>query len=468
ARPGCGQGWGQVALIWISIIFYVAVQLAIGVWASRRVHTEGDYLLAGRRLGLGLASVSLFATWFGAETVMGSSAAVAEQGLAGGRADPFGYAICLFLMAIFLAYQMRRRNYVTLGDFFRERYSPLLERVAVLVLLPAVIIWAAAQLLAFGQILNVLTEVPLALSLVAATVLVILYTTLGGLWGDVVTDAVQGAVLVIGLVILLGFVLAAAGGIGAGIAAIEPGQLRLVAPDETGWARLELWMIPILGSLVSQEALSRLLAARSPAIARRACFAAAGVYLALGLIPVTIALVGAHLAPDLAHRDQFLPVLAANLLPPVLFAILIGALLSAILSTVDSTLLTASALVSHNLVVRALPRLSEKGRVRSARIIVVLAGLAAYAIARGDETILDLVVLASSFGTAGLLVTVLFGLWTRRGGPMTALAALIVGFAVTLWGEALFALEAPFMTAIGAAALTFLLGAFIRPRPEAA
>ena len=207
---------------------------------------------------------------------------------------------------------------------------------------------------------------------------------------------------------------------------------------------------------------------RSPAIARRACFAAAGVYLALGLIPVTIALVGAHLAPDLAHRDQFLPVLAANLLPPVLFAILIGALLSAILSTVDSTLLTASALVSHNLVVRALPRLSEKGRVRSARIIVVLAGLAAYAIARGDETILDLVVLASSFGTAGLLVTVLFGLWTRRGGPMTALAALIVGFAVTLWGEALFALEAPFMTAIGAAALTFLLGAFIRPRPEAA
>lgn len=79
-------------LSWIPLVLalYDLVPLGINVFASRHLRTEADYLLAGRNLGLGLASVSLFATWFGAETVIGSAGAVAANGLSGGRADPFG------------------------------------------------------------------------------------------------------------------------------------------------------------------------------------------------------------------------------------------------------------------------------------------------------------------------------------------------------------------------------------------
>jgi Na+/proline symporter len=110
------------------VLLYVVSQLAIGVAVSRRQRTEGDYLLAGRSLGYPLAIFSIFATWFGAETCIGSAGAIYEQGISGGSADPFGYALCLLLAGLVFAAPLRRRGYVTLADLYRERYSPGVER----------------------------------------------------------------------------------------------------------------------------------------------------------------------------------------------------------------------------------------------------------------------------------------------------------------------------------------------------
>nr|VFJ93037.1 MAG: Sodium:solute symporter family protein [Candidatus Kentron sp. LFY] len=120
--------------IWIVIFGYFALQLGVGVWASRQIHGQFDYLLAGRRPGLTLVTFSLFSTWFGTEAAMGSAAATAEKGLAGGHVDPFGYALCLIAMVLFLACQLRKRGYLTLGDFFRDRYGRSVEVLAVFIL----------------------------------------------------------------------------------------------------------------------------------------------------------------------------------------------------------------------------------------------------------------------------------------------------------------------------------------------
>ncbi|MEO7557886.1 MAG: sodium:solute symporter, partial [Gammaproteobacteria bacterium] len=79
------------------IFVYIFAQLAIGMFVSRRIKTESDYLLAGRSLGYGLATFSMFATWFGAEALVGSAGAVYDEGLSGSAADPFGYGLCLIL-----------------------------------------------------------------------------------------------------------------------------------------------------------------------------------------------------------------------------------------------------------------------------------------------------------------------------------------------------------------------------------
>lgn len=455
--------------IWAAIVGYLLIQLLIGVWAARRVQGENDYLLAGRSLGPFMVAISVFATWFGAETVMGSAAAIAEKGLSGGRADPFGYAICLLAMALFIAYRMRAAGYVTLGDFFRARYGKEAEVLAVVILVPASVIWAAAQLLAFGQILVVVSSINIDIALIVAGGLVILYTVLGGLLGDVVTDIFQGAVLVIGLVVLLFLAVSAAGGWEAALAKIEPKQLSLIDPMEGPFARLDAWMIPIIGSLVSQEAISRFLAARDAATAKRACYAAAGVYLAVGMVPVLIALFGAHMDLGIGHRDEFLPLMAQKLLPTLLFVVFVGALLSAILSTVDSTILSVSSLVSHNLLAR-LPRFAtDRARLRAARVTVVIAGVCAYLVARSGDTIYGLVQTASSFGTAGISVAVLFGLWSRFGGQVAALSSLTAGIAATVGFQTLWEIEAPFITSVALALVVFVaVAAFERRQPAIA
>ncbi len=455
-------------LIIPALLGYMALQIVIGAWASRFVKTDSDYLVAGRSLTLPFVAMSLFATWFGAETVMGSSAAVYQDGLSGGRADPFGYALCLLGMGLFLAHRLRSRNYVTLGDLFRDRFSRTTEIAGSLLFIPSLVTWGAAQLLAFAYIIRELTGLDLTPALVLVTGLVVVYTWMGGLLGDVVTDFLQGGVLILGLIILAVTVVAAAGGLGAAISSIEPDQLRLVGKDESLWQRLDVWSVPVIGSLVSQAALARLLAARTPETARVGAFAGFGLYLTVGLIPVALALFAVHLDLTVAEGDQFLPSLAQTLLPPPLYVIFMGALVSAILSTIDSTFLTISALISHNVVAPAFPSLGVKRRLALTRGVLVLTGLTALAIAlaqaANSKSIIDILLLADALGTAGLVVVVLIGLYTTRfGGPAAALTAFACGVGGYPLAGAL-DLGAPYLFSLAAALTAYVTVALAQRR----
>ncbi|MBU6373797.1 MAG: sodium:solute symporter [Alphaproteobacteria bacterium] len=411
---------------------YILLQIGIGVWFGRNVRTDEDYFLAGRRLGLWPIALSVFATWFGAETLVGSTAAIASEGLSGARAEPFGYALCLLAMAFLVAGQFRARGYVTLADFFRDRFDPHTERVAALVTVVVSVIWAAAQLLALASILHVALGWPQSVTLIVATLVVIVYTSFSGLMGDVVTDMVQSVVLIGGVLLVFTALAQNAGGIEPMLARIEPAQLAFVGPGESWLARIDAWAIPVLGSLITQEAISRFLAAKSPKLARHATLAAAALYLGLGSIPVLIGLSGAHLPGAADAGDAFLPRLAAEVLPPVLFLVFSAALLSAILSTVDSNLLSVSSMLTVNVMGDLHARASERLKLQIARATTIGAGLVALAIALSGQTIYELIALTSVFGQAGILVAVMFGMFSRFGGRRAAAAALWTCIVVNL------------------------------------
>src|SRR5688572_28143132 len=164
----------QPVLIGIGV--YLLVQVAFGIAVSRRMASESDYLIAGRRLGVGLAAFSIFATWFGAETVVGAAGSIYSDGLAGGSADPFGYGLCLVVLGVVIAVPLWRRQYTTFGDLFRERYSIGVERLAVLLMVPTSVLWAAAQIRAFGQVVSASSDLDVNVAITGAAVLVIVYT----------------------------------------------------------------------------------------------------------------------------------------------------------------------------------------------------------------------------------------------------------------------------------------------------
>lgn len=453
----------------IGIVGYLLVQFAIGIVVSRRIANERDYLLAGRRLGLGLAAFSIFATWFGAETVVGAAGAIYSDGLAGGSADPFGYGLCLVVLGVFVAAPLWRRQYTTFGDLFRDRYSVGVERLAVLLMVPTSVLWGAAQIRAFGQVVSAVSNLDVSIAITAAACFVVIYTVVGGLLADVVTDFVQSIAVIVGLVVLLFAIGGANGGFPALATLIDPARIQLFSTaDVPPLELIEAWAVPICGSLLAVEMLSRILGCKTAATARNATLLGAGIYVAVGMIPVTIGLAGPALVPGLDEPEQLIAVLAERHLSTFLYVMFAGALISAILSTVDSCLLAASSLVSHNLIVPLMPTISERGKIRCARIGVALFGLTAYVIALYAGGIYELVATASAFGSAGIFVVGLFGLFGSVGRAPSAYAALTAGVSVWAAGEYLLEWSTPYIIALSAAVLAYLAAAALAPAPHPA
>lgn len=451
----------------LGIAAYIALQLAIGVVVSRRVRNEDDYLVAGRSMGYVLSTFSIFATWFGAEACSDAAGTVYESGLGWTSTEPYAYGVALALAGVWLAAPLWSKRLTTLADLFRERFSPGVESFAAVLLIPTSLFWAAAQVRVFGHVIAGASELDHDAAMAVATGVVILYTTFGGMLADAITDVVQGLALIVGLAVLLFGVFGEFGGVAGALGQVDPARLDFAAPAPEAWLGIaEAWTLPIAGSLVAQELIARLSSARSGVVARRSAALAGVIYAFVGSIPVVIGLVGPTLLPDLAEPDQLLPELARTRLSTLGYTLFAGALVSAILSTVDSALLVSSSLFSHNLVGRLRPQLDERGKLRVARSCTVGFGLLAFVFALWADSVGDLIELTNGFGSAGVFVLLVFGLFTRFGGAASAFAALIAGAATFSLGYAL-EWDYPYLTALGVSLLAYAALARVRVRRTA-
>jgi len=422
-------------LLGAALIANVVVLFGVGFWARGRIASSEDYLVAGRRLGVPLASATLFATWFGAGTLLVASDEVRAEGLRAAALDPLGAGLCLLLAGIFLAAPLWRMRLLTLIDFYRIRFGPRAETLGAILLVPGYLGWIAAQLVALASLLDVIFGLDRTLGLLLVFVVGTGYTLIGGMWSVVATDALQAALLLVGLVAMA---VAALAGLGDG--AVAEGWLRILR--ETPPERLDLvprenlesllgWLAVLaagsLGNLPSQDLMQRVFAARSATVARRACLTAGVAYLTFGSIPVLLGLAAALLSPD-DHRS-ILPILAGLLLHPLGSVIFVLAVVSAVLSTIDSAILAPAGVIAENLLAR-LPR-RRVARLALDQMAVVGVATASLGVAFLGEDAYGLLESAYEIGLVSLLVPLALGMTTRRGGEPAALAAMIVG--TSLW-----------------------------------
>jgi Na+/proline symporter len=289
------------------------------------------------------------------------------------------------------------------------------------------------------------TTIDFTTAVTAAALVVLIYTVAGGMLADAYNDLIQGIAVILGLTILLIVIVIDMGGIGAALSTISPERLTFVTPEGESLSfmgRLELWMVPIMGSVMAQELVGRVVYYPSVKVAFNSCMRAGTIYFLVGMIPVIIGLLGVSYMPNLSDPETIMPQLAKTHLSQFGYVIFIGALVSAILSTVDSTLLSVSALISHNLVLPSLSSPSERLKVVIARSGVVLSGVVAYAIAFSSDSITGLVELASSLGGPSILVVTSIALFVKKGDATNAMYALL-GSIVT-WGVCHFVFEMDF------------------------
>lgn len=461
-------------MVLFGMIGYVLAQFAVGIWVSRRVKSETDYILAGRSLGPTLIAFSVFATWFGAEAIVATTAEVYDKGISGALIDPFAYGLAVVAAGLLYAGMLWRKGVTTFADVFRERFSPGVEKLVVIILLPGSVFWAAAQIRAFGQVLSSSSDMSLHTAITVAAFLVASYSVVGGLLADAVTDFLQGAAVMIGLVVLTIAVAIAGGGPTQALQGMPADHLTFASSHHgTPLELIEAVSVAFFGSFVAIELISRFLGARSAAVARNGTVAGGAMYIAFGLLPVFLGLaasgmVGANpeLKAKLVDSEQVVSVLSEHYLPQWHYVIFGGALISAILSVVHSALHASGAQVSHNIVVRLVPTLGMRGKLMAARLSVVALTVAAFGLAITSERIKELVEIASAFGSAGVFVSAGFGMFSRFGGATSAAVSILLGTAVWAVGRFVLEWEAPYLIALGCSAAAYIAIAVIQPRRE--
>lgn len=421
--------------LWIigGVSFYIAVMLSVGFWASRRVKDTKDYVVAGGHMGWWLSFGTIFATWFGAETCMGSSSTAFEKGILGVIADPFGAGFCLVISGIFFAKFFKGLGIKTIVDFFEIRYGRKAASGFSLIYLPVYLGWIGAQLLAFGIILNSLTGLPILPSVLISTAVVLIYTYSGGMWADAATDLFQMIILVAGLLILFPVLLADMGGFAKAKAVVPPEFFYFYPrnPSPLTWLNyLQAWMIVGLGSLPAQDLFQRTMAPKTPSMARWASISAGIFYVMIGMLPVLLGIIGRAALPENTGGSILID-LALKYLPAPLIALMVGALLSAIMSSADSALLAPASIVGNNIVPYLKPDADDRLKLSWCRLSVPLIGILSLILALYFKNIYRLCQEAWGVLLVGLAAPMIAGVYWKRANTKGAVAGALAG--ITSW-----------------------------------
>lgn len=389
-------------------------------------------MLAGRSLPLLLSSSAMFATWFGAETVFGASSEFLSGGLYAVIEDPFGASLCLLLFGAFYAGKLYKLNLLTLGDFFRIKFGRTTELVASVFLAPPYLGYIAAQLVAMGLIMNVVTGLAVWEGVVISAVVVTIYTYIGGMWAISITDFIQTVIIIFGLLILSIVLAVKAGGVSAVMSQVPEENFKFLPALE--WkevtAYIAAWSVLGLGSIPSQDVFQRSMSSNSVKTAVWSCYIAAFFYLTIAMLPLFISLCTRHLYPEQLEGDTQLSlpnmVLAHTTLPvQILF---FGSLLSAIMSTTSSAILAPAAIVSENVVKPlAKHRYSDKQLLLVTRIGVLIFSASATAMACMRSNIYELVGESSILSLVSLFAPLTLGLYWKRTSSAGALAGMVLG-----------------------------------------
>lgn len=458
------------------VVLYMVITVTIGLLAARRVSSAKDYLVAGRGLPLYMNTATVFATWFGAETVLSVSATFAKDGLQGIAGDPFGASACLVIAALLFARVFYRMDLLTIGEFYKKRYGKGVEVLTSVAIAASYLGWTSAQMTALGLVIHVLSggAVPLNFAIMLGAGLVLFYTIFGGMWSVAFTDLFQTVIILIGLSLVAWLVGGQAGGYDKVIAqAAAEGKFNFFpasSDTKAWWGMAGAFFTFCFGSIPQQDVFQRMTSARNEQTAVRGTLLGALIYFLFAFVPIFIAYAALVTNPEMAKLfgaedgreiQRILPDLVLNKMPLWAQVMFFGALLSAILSTASGALLAPTATITTNVIKPFVPHLSDRTYLLLLRLTLVTFTLAALLFALNSRsTMYEMVQNAYKVTLVMAFVPLAAGVYWRRATTQGALAAAVMGVVVWLAAETLGAEQdiPPQLIGFAASILSMVLG----------
>lgn len=424
------------------IIFnlYFLIVFAIGWYSMRATKNEKDYWIAGGKLGWGVGGATMAATHTSAGTFIGTIGVIYAVGWSFAWvliSIPLAY---WFMVAV-LAPRFTKVKELTLPAFLEKRYDSKSTRgIGALIILIATVVYVMAQIVAGGLVANIVFGVPINIGMIVFTIILLVYTVIGGMLAVAYTDFLQMIIMVIGTIVSVPLALSYFGGIGHLVDLVQ--TIKPLTFEWKGFSTSLLFTMGLaffLGSVATPEKVVRLYAMKDMKAIRRGILLSIILVCGINLMVFILGLSAMVLFPQLPTGDLAMPLIAKAVLPTFIGTIMLAAITSAMMSTVDSLLLVAGSALSEDIYQNLIhSKASEKRRLLVARIGIVIVGvipllLILQGYAEG-ELIQFIVVLFSAIMAAGFFVPVVGGVLWKKATKAGAISSMLGGIITTgIW-----------------------------------
>lgn len=458
-------------LLWFVIIYWI-ISVGIGLWAASRVHTTKDFAIAGRHLPFYMVTATVFATWFGSETVLGIPATFLQEGLHGVVADPFGSSLCLILVGLFFAAPLYRMNLLTIGDFYKKRFGRKVEVLTTIAIVISYLGWVGAQITALGLVFNVVSngEISRQAGMMIGSGTILIYTLFGGMWAVAITDFLQMIIICVGMLYIGGEVSGMVGGVGAVV------QHASAAGKFSFWPTMDLkeiiafaaaWITMMFGSIPQQDVFQRVQSSKTEKIAIWGSVLGGSLYFIFAFVPMFLAYSATLIDPSMVKKlidedpQMILPTLVLQHAPLFAQVMFFGALLSAIKSCASATLLAPSVTFTENILRPMMDKMSDHKLLRLMRIVTLSFTVLVTLYAMNSKlSIFKMVENAYQITLVMAFVPLACGVYWERATNQGALLAIFLGLSTWL-AMIIFGPEDPFIPAQFAGLIASALGMIV-------
>ena len=426
------------------VVAYMLVMLWIGWRSSKRISSNTDFMVAGRRLGPFLMAGTLAATEIGG----GSSLGVVQQGMQNHGLSAAWYIITMglaFVILTFLAPKFRAASVKTVPEYFRRRYGKSAGVVTAIIMLIPLIGLTEGQFVASATILSTMLGIGYKEAIVIVAVIVTAYSVMGGLWSVTITDFVQVFMIVIGMIIAVPFALRTAGGWDSVVANV-PAETFSMFKGYSPMAVVSLTVMYVATFTVGQEAVSRYYAARDGKAARQGSILAAIINFVFAFVPAILGIITlALMNMGVFSADEFadvgaryaLPVLAIHTMPAIICGLLFAGIISATMSSSDSDLLGAGSIFANDIYRAVLkPDADNKEVMRVTRITMVVVSLISMCAALfNPASLIAILTFAFTLRAAGTFFPYVLGHYWKGGSLAGTIASVVSGSIVVIYLE---------------------------------
>lgn len=452
-------------MIYITVVTaVVAVLCAVTIWKARRVRSQADFLVAGRKLPWAVLVFTLLSSWIGAGSLFSGGENAYHNGFAALWQPAGGWAGLIVIAGI--AGRARRFAQYTVPDLLETRYNAAARVLATVAIVIAYTMITSYQIKAGGDILHLIfPEMTRQNGMYLITALVIVFTAAAGMASVAYLDLVIGSMVTVIAIVALPMLLASVGGWSEVRASLPASHFDVGA---AGVRRSLGWMIPTMLLLIGNQGMyQKFFSARSEKDAKRSVAGwIVGTFL-LETVIVAIAVVGsAKFHPENAR--EIIPVSALRGLPALAGALLLGGVFAKVISTANNYLFSPATNIIHDIYTRFLDRNApERRKLIVSRLVVAALGVYALMQAAHYESILNAAMYAYTVYGAAVTPVVMAVFFWKRATTAGAIASIALGTAVTVgWNLA----GSPFgwdaiYPALGTSVVSLTLVSLLTPAP---